>query len=121
MKHLIMMFAMAAALMTVSGPALAKGTMVAAAKEKSPAVKALEGLRLRQHSGVVSQYDTAKGSLVIKNRRGEYNFSVTADTQIKKGRTRLSADALKNGMKVTVRYWQKDGRQVARIVKLIAD
>jgi Domain of unknown function (DUF5666) len=119
MKQIIMMFVMAAALMMVSGPALAKGSAVAS-KEKTPAVKALEGLKLRQHSGVISAFDPGKGSLVIKNRKGEQNFSVTADTQIKKGRIRLTHNDLKTGMSVTVRYWEQDGRQVARIVKLSA-
>lgn len=117
-KLMLLMIAVSIAGFCGLAQAKSTGPVMTAKSDPSATRQALEGLTLHQHSGTVSSYDHKAGSLVIKNRKGEYSLAVNADTQIKRGRERLDPEELKPGMNVTVRYWEKEGKKIARIVQL---
>ena len=73
---------------------------------------------VRQMSGTVKEIDLKAQTLSIKNRRGEQSFSITPETQLKKGRTHLKLAALQPESKVTVSYWDREGKKQASIIKL---
>jgi hypothetical protein len=118
MKHIVM-FLIAAALLAITAPLSAEPTASAPQKAKVSTVEALKGLKLHQSTGVISSIDLDHQNLIIKNRRGEHAFSIVSETQVKKGREKLGQTQLQPGMKVTVRYWEQEGRKIARIIKLI--
>jgi translation elongation factor EF-G len=115
----IAMFLVVAALMAVTHPLSAEPTPSAPRKAKTSTVEAMKNLKLQQSTGVISSVDLERQSLIVKNRRGEQAFSVASETQVKKGREKFKPTELKPGMKVTVRYWEQEGRKIARIIKLI--
>ena len=117
MKNVIA-FLMAVAFIVCSVPVTAKTVELASQSDQGGKLEALKGLKLRQHSGVIQSYNPDQGKLVIKNRKGEYSLSVTSDTQVKQGRKKMSREELKPGISVTVRYWENEGKKIARIVKL---
>ena len=112
-RFLLVVFAL-----VLSGPVFSEMTAFASQKAEKSTLEALKGLKRRQHTGVILSVDLDKHRLVIKNRRGEYFFSITPDTQVKKGRKKFTQADLKPGVKVTVSYWEQEGKKVARIVKL---
>ena len=117
MKSIIVSL-MAVILMLSCGPVLAKTSDSDFQISKADKLEALQGLKLRQHSGVITSFDPAQGSLIIKNRKGQYHLSMTPDTVVKKGRVKIGRDELKPGISVTVRYWERKGEKIARIVSL---
>jgi hypothetical protein len=112
-RFLLVVFALA-----LSGPVLSETAAFASQKAEKNTLEALKGLTLRQHTGVILSVDPDQKRMVIKNRRGEHFFSITPDTQVKKGREKFTQADLKPGVKVTVRYWEQEGKKIARIVKL---
>ena len=117
----IVMFLVAAALLVFTHPLSAEPTAAVPQQAKVSTVDALKGLKLRESTGVISSVNLDGQSLIIKNRRGELIFSIVPETQVKKGREKVQQAELETGMKVTVRYWEKEGRKIARIVKLEKD
>jgi hypothetical protein len=112
-RFLLVVFAL-----VLSGPVFSEMTAFASQKTEKNMLEALKGLKLRQHTGVIMSVDSDQQRLVIKNRRGEHFFSITPDTQVKKGREKFTQADLKPGVKVIVRYWEKEGKKIAQIVKL---
>ena len=108
-------------MLAVSVSAVAATSIQVSAMTEKDTLEALEGLKLRQHTGVITAVNANDESLVIKNRRGEYSFSMNSDTQVKKGREKLAQSELRPGIKVTVRYWKDGEKKMARIVKLQKD
>jgi hypothetical protein len=73
---------------------------------------------VRQMNGTVKGIDLAAQTVSIKNRKGEQSFLITPETQVKKGRARLKLAELKPESRVTVTYWDRDGKKQASIIKL---
>ena len=75
---------------------------------------------VHQMSGTVQEVDLVSNTIRIKNRRGEKSFSVTPETQFKKGRAHLKGKLteFKAGTKVVVKYWERDGVRQASLIKL---
>jgi len=117
----IVMFLIVAVLLAIATPILAEPIPAASQEAKASTLETLQGLELRQHTGVISSVNLDEQRLVIKNRRGEQTFSIVTETQVKKGREKVKLAVLESGMKVTVRYWEQEGRKIARIVKLEKD
>jgi len=68
--------------------------------------------------GTVKNVDLAAHTFTIKNRRGEQTFVISPETQLKKGRERLRLDGLQPESKVTVSYWDRNGKKEAGVIKL---
>ena len=118
MKNIVSFLIVACMLTIFSSSVLAQEAVSALPTAGKSTIEALKGLKLRQHSGVIKEVDLVDHRLVIKNRRGEQIFSMTPETQVKKGRKKFTRNDLKLGVKVTVRYWENKGEKIARIVKL---
>jgi hypothetical protein len=73
---------------------------------------------VRHLTGTVKDVDLTAHTFTIKNRRGEQNFVITPETQLKKGRERLRLDGLQPESKVTVSYWDRNGKKEAGVIKL---
>ncbi|HTN42933.1 MAG TPA: hypothetical protein VMN77_03960 [Nitrospiria bacterium] len=73
---------------------------------------------VRHLSGTVKDVDLTAHTLTIKNRRGEQSFVISPETQLKKGRERLRLDGLQRESKVTVSYWDRDGKKEAGVIQL---
>ncbi|MBI3995922.1 MAG: hypothetical protein HY349_08105 [Nitrospirae bacterium] len=73
---------------------------------------------VRHMSGTVKGIDLVAQTLSVKNRKGEQNFVITPETQVKKGRAKLKLADLKSDSKVTVTYWDREGTKQASVVKV---
>ncbi|MBI3597456.1 MAG: hypothetical protein HY203_09915 [Nitrospirae bacterium] len=73
---------------------------------------------VRHITGTVKDVDLTAHTFSIKNRRGEQNFVITPETQLKRGRERLRLDGLQPDSKVTVSYWDRNGKKEAGVIKL---
>jgi hypothetical protein len=73
---------------------------------------------VRHLTGTVKDVDLAAHTFTIKNRRGEQNFVITPETQLKRGRERLRLDGLQPESKVTVSYWDRNGKKEAGVIRL---
>jgi len=73
---------------------------------------------VRHLTGTVKDVDLAAHTFTIKNRRGEQSFVISPETQLKKGRERLRLDGLQPETKVTVSYWDRNGKKEASVIKL---
>ena len=78
----------------------------------------LNASAVRHMSGTVKEIDLRAQTISIKNRRGEQSFSITPETQLKRGRTHLKLTALQPESNVTVTYWDREGKKQASIIKL---
>jgi len=78
----------------------------------------LKAADLRQTSGTVKEIDVAAQPFTINNRRGEQSFSMTSETQLKRGRAHLKLTSLQPESEVTVTYRDHEGKKQARIIKL---
>ena len=99
---------------TVVAQQLASGSL-----EVKPVIDGrLKTVAVRQISGTVKEIDLAAKTFSIKNRRGEQNFMITPETQVKRGRAHLNLAALQSESEVTVTYWDREGKKQASIIKL---
>lgn len=115
MKKSMFLLALLAA-MLVSGGAIADTGPGPSKKGEAPA---LEKLKTRQFTGEVSQIDPTGRAMTLKNGRGQSEqFTYLIETSFKKGRERRSASDLKPGMRVTVTYWEKEGRKTVESVRI---
>lgn len=106
--------------------ALAAGATVYAEPPAAPAQRAtadsLAKLKSRQLSGELSVFDAAAQSFTIKNRRGQTEtFTFPSDLRVKRGRESLRPADLMPGTRVTVHYWEKEGRKTAQRVSIEKD
>jgi hypothetical protein len=107
--------------------ALAAGAAAAAAEAPSaPAGRAtvedLAKLKSRQLSGQVSAFDAAGQNFTVKNRRGQSEtFVFRPELKVKRGKESLKPADLKPGTRVTVHYWEKEGRKTAQRVSVDSD
>jgi hypothetical protein len=69
-------------------------------------------------TGEILAIDPDQGLLVVKNRRLEKGFHFNDETQVKKGRTFLTQEDLKLGMKVKVAYTEIDGKMRTYLVRI---
>lgn len=107
--------------------ALAVGAAAAAAPAPSAppgraTAEALAKLKSRQLSGELSAFDAAGQSFTVKNRRGQSEtFAFPSDLKVKRGKERLTPADLKPGTRVTVHYWEKEGKKTAERVRVESD
>ena len=95
--------------------------LAATSLESKPAIAVrTEKPKVYQMSGTIKGVDLVGQTIQVKNRRGEKSFSITPETQFKKGRTRLNMKLgeLAPGSKIIVKYWDRDGERQASIIKL---
>lgn len=114
----VMVCGMIMAVLGLAGPLPAKEISGVVRVKDTRTLEALEKLKIRQHTGVITQVNAEEQNFVIKNKRGEHRFAITSDTQVKKGRKRFGIADLQSGMKVTVKYWEKENTKIAKIIKL---
>ncbi len=72
----------------------------------------------RQMVGRISAINHLEKTFRVKNQRAERQFSITPDTEIRKGRSRSVWNDLKPGSNVAVKYAVNDGLNQAHIVRL---
>ncbi|HUK55295.1 MAG TPA: hypothetical protein VLY20_01400 [Nitrospiria bacterium] len=73
---------------------------------------------VRHITGTVKDVDLTAHTFSIKNRRGEQSFVISPETQLKRGRERLRLDGLQPESKVSVSYWDHNGKKEAGVIKL---
>lgn len=114
----MMVYGMMVALLGLASSLPAKEVSGVVRVKDTRTLEALEKLKTRQHTGVITQINAEKQNFVIKNKRGEHRFAITSDTQVKRGRKKFGIADLQSGMKVTVKYWEKENTKIAKIIKL---
>jgi len=93
--------------------------LASASLEVKPVVdERLKMAHVYHMKGTVKGIDLTNHTLTIKNRRGEQNFMITPETQLKKGREHLRLDGLQPESNVTVSYWDRDGKKQAGVIQL---
>ncbi len=75
-------------------------------------------VELRQRTGEIIKVDFETRRLIIRNRLGEWSFTILPETKIRRGRVSSDRDHLVAGLRVTVRY-PDDGLRVAKIVLIV--
>jgi len=96
-----------------AAPAKAKEAAPAPAEKKAPA-------KVKQVSGEVAAVDAKANALTVKGKKGD--VAVTADdkTSVKIGKDKKSLADVKVGDKVTVKYAETDGKNVAKSILVSA-
>jgi hypothetical protein len=104
--------------MTVVGLAYSEtaGSGVSAAK---PALSKA-AVKVHQFNGALLNLDLQGSRLVVKNKRTEAQFILTSETAYKEGRRAVRPTNLKEGMKIRVRYIERDGKRIARTVTIVS-
>ncbi|MEJ2007007.1 MAG: hypothetical protein P8Z30_02440 [Acidobacteriota bacterium] len=67
----------------------------------------------RRIVGEVAAVDAAAGTITVKHKKGEITVTVYARTRIRTGKEKKSIEDVKTGEKVTVRYKEEEGKNVA--------
>ena len=70
--------------------------------------------------GKVAKYDAATKTLTVTTKKGEENFTLTADTEITAGAKAAKEDALVAGENVKVAYTEASGQMTATKVTIAA-
>ena len=100
------------------------GTVVAqpltsSSSEPKPVIgERVKSVSTHQMSGTVQGIDLVAQTVSIKNRKGEQSFLITPETQVKKGRAHLKLAELKPASRVTVTYWDREGKKQASVIKV---
>jgi uncharacterized protein YxeA len=96
-----------------AAPAPAEKAAPAKAEKKAPA-------KVKQASGEVAAVDAKANTLTVKGKKGD--VAVTADdkTSVKIGKDKKSLADVKMGDKVTVKYAEMDGKNVAKSIVVSA-
>ena len=74
--------------------------------------------RARYVTGVVAAVDSTAGTITVKGRKGEVPLNTGEKTVIRKGKAKITLAGIKAGDRVTVRYSEAGGKNVARSVIL---
>jgi Cu/Ag efflux protein CusF len=67
----------------------------------------------RRIMGEVTAVDAAAGTITVKHKKGDVTISVDAKTKIMAGKEKKAIEDVKAGEKVTVKYKEEDGKNVA--------
>jgi Cu/Ag efflux protein CusF len=85
----------------------------AAPAEKMEKTHHMKKAHHRRIMGEVTAVDAAAGTITLKHKKGDVTISVDAKTKIMAGKEKKSIGDVKAGEKVTVKYKEEDGKNVA--------
>jgi uncharacterized protein YxeA len=84
----------------------------------APAVEQKEAVKRIQVTGDITALDAAAKTFTVKGRKGDVALSVDDKTKITAGRETKTLADLKAGDKVTVKYTEIEGKNMAKSVKI---
>lgn len=118
MKRVIALIVAMLFVLSVAGFALAaekKEAAPAEKKEAAPAEKKAPA-KVKQVTGEVTAVDAAAKTLTVKGKAGDVALTADDKTTVKIGKEKKALGDVKVGDKVTVRYTEMDGKNVAKSI-----
>lgn len=118
MKRVIALIVAMLFVLSVAGFALAaekKEAAPAEKKEAAPAEKKAPA-KVKQVTGEVTAIDAAAKTLTVKGKAGDVALTADDKTTVKIGKEKKALGDVKVGDKVTVRYTEMDGKNVAKSI-----
>lgn len=112
MKKVIAIVVSVLFVLSVAGLSFAAEQKPAPAPEKKEAAPA----KVKQVTGEVAAVDAAAKTLTVKGRRGDVALMADDKTSVKMGKEKKALADVKVGDKVTVKYAEMDGRNMAKSV-----
>lgn len=110
MKRVIALIVAMLFVLSVAGLALADEKKEAApAEKKAPA-------KVKQVTGEVTAVDATAKTLTVKGKAGDVALTADDKTTVKIGKEKKALGDIKVGDKVTVRYTEMDGKNVAKSI-----
>lgn len=122
MKRIIALVVAMLFVLSVAGFALAaekKEAAPAEKKEAAPAEKKAPA-KVKQVTGEVTAVDAAAKTLTVKGKAGDVALTADDKTTVKIGKEKKTLADVKVGDKVTVRYAEMDGKNVAKSIMVKA-
>ncbi len=122
MKKIFSLIVAVAFALSLAGAAFAAdaGTTSATAPKTKKVMKHKKAVkktaRLKYVYGEVTAVDSTAGTLTLKSRKGEVSLDTTAKTMIHQGRKKITLADIKAGDKVSARYSEVKGKNVAKSV-----
>ncbi len=92
-------------------------TFAAETKEAAPMEKKAPKAKSAQVTGEVTAVDAKANTMTVKGKKGEVMISVDPKTKMPKGKTMMD---VKTGDKVTVKYMEADGKNMAKSIAMKA-
>lgn len=83
-----------------------------------PAIEKKEAAKRMQVTGEITALDAAAKTFTVKGKKGEVFLSLDDKARIKEGKETKALTDLKTGIKVTVKYVEVDGKNIARGVTI---
>jgi len=99
----------------VTSMAFAAETKDAAA---APAVEQKETVKRVQVTGEITAIDAAAKTFTVKGRKGDVILSIDDKTKIMAGSEIKTLADLKAGVKVTAKYTESDGKNIAKSIEI---
>jgi ribosomal protein S1 len=96
-----------------AAPAEKKEAAPAKAEKKAPA-------KVKQVTGEVAAVDAAAKTLTVKGKKGDVALTADDKTTVKIGKEKKALGDVKAGDKVTVKYAEMDGKNVAKSIVVSA-
>jgi len=87
-------------------------------EQKEAATAKKEKAKSTQVTGEITAVDAAANTFTVKGRKGDVTLSVDDKTKIMAGKEVKTLADLKAGEKVTVKYIETDGKNMAKGVKI---
>ncbi len=81
-------------------------------------VAAKEKVKVKQITGDVAAVDAAAKSLTVKGKKAEVVISTDEKTVVKAAKEKKSLSDVKVGDKVTVKYSEVDGKNIAKSIEI---
>lgn len=118
MKKVIALLVAMLFALSVAGHAIAAETKEAAPAEKKEAAPAqkMAPAKVKQVTGEVTAIDAAAKTLTVKGKAGEVALTADDKTTVKIGKEKKALTDVKVGDKVTVKYTEMDGKNVAKSI-----
>jgi len=89
-----------------------------AVEQKETAAPAKEAAKRVQVTGEITALDAAAKTFTVKGRKGDVALSIDDKTKIKAGKEAKTLADLKAGDKVTVKYTETDGKNMAKSIEI---
>lgn len=120
MKRVIALIVAMIFVLSVSGLALAaeqkKEAAPAEKKEEAAPAEKKAPAKVKQVTGEVTAVDAAAKTLTVKGKAGDVALTADDKTTVKIGKEKKALGDVKVGDKVTVRYTEMDGKNVAKSI-----
>jgi Cu/Ag efflux protein CusF len=118
MKRVIALLVAMVFVLSIAGLAIAaekKEAAPAQKKEAAPAEKKAPA-KVKQVTGEVTAVDATAKTLTVKGKAGDVSLTADDKTVVKIGKEKKALGDIKVGDKVTVKYAEMDGKNVAKSI-----